>query len=214
MLLKKWMDFPDGVSVNGNWIAISNHSSRNILLYERKASLDDTSDPDGILLYIYRPHGVRFTPDGRFLLVADYETPYLHVYERDKWGWHGGRGPTWSLRVIGKEEFSRGPSHGPGAKGVDIDHASKILATTGEIQPLGFFNFASIVQEIRSSQDDIRKNQSDWKLKCELYRQDEFKRVQDDYKGVTNSGSWRLTAPLRWAKSKLSVGPWRSDKSL
>src|SRR5262249_38709266 len=87
VLLKKWISFPDGISVNENWIAISNHHSGNVFLYDWKTSLDDASSPDGILNYIVRPHGVRFTSDGRFLVVADYETPYLRIYERGDWGW-------------------------------------------------------------------------------------------------------------------------------
>src|SRR5262249_11475701 len=48
-LLRKWLNIPDGISANLQWIAISNHSSRNVLLYKNTDSLNECSDPDGIL---------------------------------------------------------------------------------------------------------------------------------------------------------------------
>jgi hypothetical protein len=172
-----------------------------MLLYNRTQSLNETSVPDGILRYIYRPHGVRFTSDGRFLLVADYETPYLHIYERDKLGWRGVRGPTLLLRVMSNEVFLRGPSHGPGVKGVDIDQSSKTLVTTGEIQPLAFFNFAAIVEEIGSSE---KNEQRDWQIAYELYRAADEPNELEIVRAFLNSTSWRITAPLRWVGSFLS----------
>jgi WD40 repeat protein len=201
LLLRKWINFPDALSASDNWIAVSNHRCRNVLLYNRTQSLNETSVPDGILRYIYRPHGVRFTSDGRFLLVADYETPYLHIYERDKLGWRGVRGPTLLLRVMSNEVFLRGPSHGPGVKGVDIDQSSKTLVTTGEIQPLAFFNFAAIVEEIGSSE---KNEQRDWQIAYELYRAADEPNELEIVRAFLNSTSWRITAPLRWVGSFFS----------
>ena len=104
VLLKKWLDFPDGVSVSSRWIAICNHDAGNVLLYDRTAPLHEGSGPDGILGCIRRPHGVRFTSDGRFVLVADYEGSYVHIYMKDDLDWRGVHSPLKSVRVMNDED--------------------------------------------------------------------------------------------------------------
>src|SRR5262249_14332687 len=59
VLLKKWLDIPDGITLSKErrWIAISNHETHSVLLYENKPSLNALSAPDGILRSINYPHG-------------------------------------------------------------------------------------------------------------------------------------------------------------
>ena len=89
VLLQKWLDIPDGVSVSNDrqWIAISNHSTHNVLLFAYSDSLGQDADPDGILRGLHYPHGVRFSPDDRHIFVADAGAPYVHVDARDGLGW-------------------------------------------------------------------------------------------------------------------------------
>ena len=133
--LHKWLRFPDGVSASGKWIAISNWGLRNVLLYDNVAPLNEYSVPVGILSGIYRPHGVRFTCDGAFLLVADYEGHYVHIYRKDDSGWQGVRSPFKSLRLMSDEA----PLRSDGPKGLDIDSSSNTLVTTCKVEPLAFF---------------------------------------------------------------------------
>jgi hypothetical protein len=197
VLLKKWLDFPDGVSVGGRWIAICNHDAGNVLLYDSSAPLHESSDPDGILGCIRRPHGVRFTSDGRFVLVADYEGSYVHIYMKDDLDWRGVHRPLKSLRVMSDED--RLPKKGIdtwGPKGLDVDGSLNTLVTTCEVQPLAFFDFAAIVQEILEM-SGVCQEQASFQIKYELDRLFEVKQLKE-------SLSWRITAPLRWVKSTLT----------
>ena len=92
-LLRKWLEAPDGVSVDPRWIAISNHNTHSVLLYENTASLNENSDPAGILRGVLHPHGLRFTADGRYILVADAGAPYVHIYMKGLSGWRGVQSP-------------------------------------------------------------------------------------------------------------------------
>ena len=73
---------PDGVAVNrdNRWIAVSNHGGHSVLLFENSPQLNLNSRTDGVLAGVACPHGVRFTPDDNFVLVADAGAPYVHVY--------------------------------------------------------------------------------------------------------------------------------------
>ena len=104
VLLRKWLDIPDGVrlSPDRRWIAVSNHSTHDVLLYENVPSLNEHTDPDGILRRVRYPHGLRFSSDGRYLFVADPGAPDVHVYAEDSAGWWGVRHPSrgrWRVRA-------------------------------------------------------------------------------------------------------------------
>jgi hypothetical protein len=93
ILLNKYLNGPDGVSLSPDrrWIAVSNHTTHNVLLYENSPALNSDAKPDGILRCIYYPHGLRFSADGRHLFVADAGAPYLHIYAQDPDQWRGVR---------------------------------------------------------------------------------------------------------------------------
>src|SRR6516162_8740868 len=101
ILLTKWLGVPDGISISkgGHWIAVSNHKMRGVFIYEY-TSLNASSEPDGILRYVFSPHGVRFTSDGEFIVVADGAAPYLHIYTKNGSSWRGVHNPIKSLRVL------------------------------------------------------------------------------------------------------------------
>ena len=110
VLLRKWLDVPDGVSVSHDrrWIAVSNHLTHSVLLYENLPSLDPDADPDGILRHVHYPHGVRFSSDGRYIFVADAGAPYVHVYAHHGHGWRGVFIPAASIRIMDDAQFLRG----------------------------------------------------------------------------------------------------------
>ena len=144
VLLEKWLDIPDGVTVSadGQWIAISNHNVHNVLLYRNSPSLNQQSDTDGMLRSLYYPHGLRFSPDGRRMFVADAGSPYVFVYENDGTGWDVVHNPIGAFRVMDDALYLRGrtnPKEG-GPKGIDFDRGMNVLVATCECQPLAFFD--------------------------------------------------------------------------
>ena len=134
-LLKKWISIPDGVAAGQNWIAVSNHNCHNVLVYENNGLLGQFSDPNGVLRCVRYPHGLRFTSDGRFILVADGGAPYVHIYRKDDSGWYGVRNPLKSCRVLRDQDFLRGQTavYEGGPKGIDYQEVlMKRLAGRGE----------------------------------------------------------------------------------
>jgi hypothetical protein len=219
--LKKRLDLPDGVSVSEQWIAISNHNTHSVLLYEDTGSLNEYSEPDGILRCAYYPHSLQFTSDGCFILVADAGAPYVHIYMKDGSGWRGVRGPFKSLGVLNDGDFLRGRTtiHEGGPKGIDIDNSMSTFVTTCEVQPLAFFDLAEILEWIsllqrngahsspdfgetlNASYESHCQDQRALEIKYELVRQDESKQA---VALLMNSRSWRFTAPLRWVSESRS----------
>ena len=150
VLLRRWLDIPDGLSVSPDqrWIAVSNHSTHNVLLYENVPSLNEHADPDGILRRVHYPHGLCFSADGRYLFVADAGAPEVHVYAEDGAGWWGVRHPAATIRIMDESLFLRGRHNREegGPKGLDIDAGSNVLAVTSECQPLAFFHVSALLE--------------------------------------------------------------------
>lgn len=149
ILLSKWLNLPDGVcaSRDGRWIAISNHNTHGVLIYERCDALSEGSSPVGVLRGVSFPHGMRFSGDGRHLFLADAGAPFVHVYACGDQGWHGTRLPAASIRMMDGETYRRGrndPQEG-GPKGIDFDKSMIVLATTCEHQTLQFLDAAAVL---------------------------------------------------------------------
>lgn len=149
ILLSNRLDVPDGICVSpdGAWIAVSNHNTHSVLLYERSRALNADSAPDGILRNVLCPHGVRFTADLEHVLVADAGAPYVNVYEKSGASWKGTRDPACLFPVMSESVFGRG-RHNPqegGPKGIDIDPRGNVLVATCETQPLAFFDLSAAV---------------------------------------------------------------------
>jgi hypothetical protein len=206
ILLNKYLNGPDGVSLSPDrrWIAVSNHTTHNVLLYENSPALNSDARPDGILRSIYYPHGLRFSADGRYLLVADAGAPYLHIYAQDPDQWRGVRHPIGTVRIMDDVVFQRGrcnPENG-GPKGLDIDACSNILVVTSECQPLAFFDVPLLLQHAFAGGSEREKRILS--ISHELSLMQEIRMMAErtmETNALRNTVSWRITAPLRRLKS-------------
>ena len=214
ILLNKYLNGPDGVSLSPDrrWIAVSNHTTHNVLLYENSPALNSDAKPDGILRCIYYPHGLRFSADGRHLFVADAGAPYLHIYTQDPDQWLGVRHPVATVRIMDDAVFQRGrcnPENG-GPKGLDIDACSNILVVTSECQPLAFFDVPLLLQHAFAGGSEREKRILS--ISHELSLMQEIRMMAErameanalrnmETNALRNTMSWRITAPLRRLKS-------------
>ncbi|UVK40469.1 hypothetical protein LHFGNBLO_001939 [Mesorhizobium sp. AR10] len=147
LLLKHGLDIPDGIALShdGQWVAVSSHGTNDVKIYSMSAALGPDTEPAGILENANYPHGLRFTGDGRHILVADAGSPMLHIYDSDT-GWNGRHTPSRSVAVLDDETFKRGRAslEEGGPKGLDIDRSGHVVAVTCQEQTLAFFPLASM----------------------------------------------------------------------
>lgn len=140
------LDIPDGIALSPDdvWAAVSSHHTNDIKLYSLAGTPDQS--PGGRLTGLGYAHGVRFTPDGRHVIVADAGAPVIHIYERGD-SWAGERGPIRTMQVLDDETFARGRTNEEegGPKGIDIDHTGQFLAVTCEEQELTFFRLSDLL---------------------------------------------------------------------
>ncbi len=165
VVVRRWLEIPDGLALShdGRWLAVSNHETHGVLLYET-ASLGEDVDPVGILRGVNYPHGVRFTADDRFLVVADAGAPFVHVFAVRDGGWAGVGYPAASLEVMDEAAFARG-RHNPqegGPKGIDLDPRTNVLVATAENLPLAFFDLAPALDgRLAPAQDALLRYELD-----------------------------------------------------
>ncbi len=143
ILLQSGLNLPDGITVSPDkrWIAVSSHETHSVLIYDNATKLTPKSEPAGYLAGMEYPHGLRFSPDGRHLFVADAGEPYIHLFKSDNFNWAGDRNAVRKMQAMSETSFLKGrtsPREG-GPKGIDIDKGSRFLAITCEEQPLAFF---------------------------------------------------------------------------
>jgi DNA-binding beta-propeller fold protein YncE len=228
ILLQEWIRVPDGiaVSLDQQWIAVSNHETHSVMLYEYMPSLNMQKDPDGILHGVDYPHGLCFSSDGSYLFVADAGAPCIHIFARHADSWRGVRNPAASIRVMDERQFLLG-RHNPqegGPKGLGIDASMTVLVVTSEFQPLSFFDVPAIIERAVASsphglidgQIPDRSNElsererSVLEISRELMRirvsEAEFRASEAEFRAneaealinlMTSSKSWQITAPLR-----------------
>jgi hypothetical protein len=96
------------------------------------------------------PHGLRFTRNGKYVLVADASAPFVHVYASGVDGWVGHYDPAESIRIMDDYLFSRGhtdPKVG-GPKGIDLTTDDTILVASCEEQPVVFVGLGRVLQNL------------------------------------------------------------------
>jgi DNA-binding beta-propeller fold protein YncE len=212
VLLQQRLAVPDGVCVSPDrrWIAVSNHTTHNVLLFENTPALDARSEPEGILRRVYYPHGLRFTPDGRYLFVADAGAPVLHIYAQGAEQWRGVHAPLATVTIMDEATFHRG-RHNPqegGPKGIDIHPRANLLVVTSESQPLGFFDVPTLLDHASTAAAASTETGS-LELRHELAMMQELRDLTAaaaDARALQNSVSWRITAPLRWVRAAFRRG--------
>jgi DNA-binding beta-propeller fold protein YncE len=154
VLVRKWLDVPDGVSISRDrcWMAVSNHGHNTVLLYENPDALTPEADPHGVLRGLQYPHGVRFAADGSQIFVADAGAPFVHVYARKGGCWHGVHSPIVSFQVMDTATFRRGrySFQEGGPKGLDINAGNNVLVVTSEFQTLTFFDLSAMLAGARA----------------------------------------------------------------
>lgn len=197
VVLRRWLDLPDGIALSddGRWIAISNHNSHSVMMYEQSSTLNEDSDPACILRGAAYPHGLRFTHDGGHLFVADAGKALIQIYAPEEGTWRGVQYPIASVRVMDEEEFQRHPGRSKGEggpKGIDIDQSGRVLAMTAEYQRLAFFDVAAIVKRLAPAARDHTQL-----VQFELEFQEHFREAEAYIAALEASNSFRLTKPLR-----------------
>jgi len=167
LLLQHRLEVPDGIcfSPDSRWIAVSNHDTHSVLLYDRRHGLGPEREPDGVLRNILCPHGVRFTFDQEFILVADAAARYVNVYKKEGETWCGTRDPVRLFEVMSPEVFARGrfnPQEG-GPKGIDISKDTNVLVSTCESQTLAFFDLDEVLRVAEAPESRL-KRYLQWRL--------------------------------------------------
>ena len=149
LLVQRGLEIPDGVaqSADGHWIAVSNHNEHAVRIYRNRPHLGPDSDPDALLVGVNFPHGLRFTPCGRHLVVADAGLPFVHVFDAADGNWSGTYSAPRSFKVVDDAAYWRG-RHNPqegGPKGIDFVPGHPILIVTNHEQPLAFFDLSAFL---------------------------------------------------------------------
>ena len=171
-LLQRGLDVPDGIcfSPDRRWLAVSNHNTHGVLLYDRSRRLGPDSEPDGLLRNVLCPHGVRFTFDQEFILVADAAARYVNVYKKGGATWAGTRDPVRLFEAVTPEVFARGrlnPQEG-GPKGIDISKDTNVLVMTTEFRTLAFFDVDEVVRAAEAPESRL-KRYLQWRLSEAIY---------------------------------------------
>jgi DNA-binding beta-propeller fold protein YncE len=153
--LERGLNVPDGIAISadGRWLAISNHRTHSVLMFDASRRLSANTRKLGELLGAGYPHGIRFSPDGRTLYVADAGAPVVRQYHAEAGDWHGTRESSGVARILDEQTFLAGrynPEEG-GPKGIDIDAIASVMVASSEMQPLAFFAMEDLFADTRSA---------------------------------------------------------------
>lgn len=142
--MKRTLRIPDGISISPDqkWLAVSNHVHGQAAIFENTPNLNKKTEPANVLEGSVCPHGLRFSPDGKMLYVADAATQYLFIYESEDGNWGAVQNPPRTIKVVDDEPFyfgQYGAKEG-GVKGLDIDQTHSFLISTHRMGVIEFFD--------------------------------------------------------------------------
>lgn len=148
VIAESGLDVPDGIAVSPDkrFMAISNHNNHCVSIFDLKGPKGPDATIAGTLTGPSYPHGLRFSPDGKSLYVADAGQPFIHKFDAPDGNWAVNLVPAKSVRVLSEQVFLAG-RHNPqegGPKGLDLDRTGAIVAITCEEQPLAFFDVTTL----------------------------------------------------------------------
>ena len=138
------LDIPDGIAISPDkrFIAVSNHNNQCVSIFDLNNPTGPEAKIAGTLSGLSYPHGLRFSPDGKSLYVADAGAPLVHKFVATDGNWAIAAKPSHSVRVLSEKVFLAGRKNDQegGPKGMDIDNSGTVMAITCEEQPLAFFD--------------------------------------------------------------------------
>jgi len=152
VLLRTGLEVPDGIAISSNrkWIAVSNHGTGAVFIYENADGMNRKTEPVAVLTDMDCPHGVRFSDNDRTVIVVDAARHYLYVFTSSRTGWSGEYRPRGCIQVLDEDTFQKGrysPEEG-GPKGIDLDYRSRVLAVTCEHSPLSFYDLDAVMRSV------------------------------------------------------------------
>ncbi len=162
VLIRRGLSIPDGICISPDreWVAVSSHATGTVLLYKSEPELNEETKPCGMLHGIVCPHAIRFSKDGELLFVADSASPYIHIFKGANGDWSSVKKPYKSVRMLDEDAFlsCRHNHHVGGVKGIDVNHADNMLATTCAQIQLAFYDL-DVVMGLTPLQidDEIRE---------------------------------------------------------
>lgn len=225
--IRDGLDVPDGVMISpsGRWIAVSNHGHAHVVIYRNDGDLDPTSRPQAVLKGVNYPHGVRFTADERTVLVADAGQPFVRFYRSDG-EWEGEHEPDSSIRVMSEESFTRGSynRYEGGPKGLDVTRDGRLMVISCHEVPFAFFDVRSALNQGEVAKPVDGADSESAREVLLRYLASDRSRIEEatmairlasklEIGQVMNSRSYRITAPLRWARATLrKVDPRRRER--
>ncbi|WP_234570552.1 hypothetical protein [Rhodohalobacter sp. 614A] len=172
ILIENSLRFPDGitVSLDGKWIAISNHDYGQVAIYENSGELNKKTSPAVALDGPVCPHGIRFSPDAKKLYVADAATQYVYFFESEDGNWSRVKNSPKALKLVDDDQFYYGKTgvKEGGVKGIDIDRSNAFLILTHRMEVVGLYDVQALneinhkpdpkeIEEIKRLRDETFK---------------------------------------------------------
>jgi hypothetical protein len=213
-LISAGLQLPDGVahSRSGEWIAVSNHDRNCTFLYRYDDRLHDGSPPDGVLHGVRSPHGLLFTRDERWILLADADAPLVHAYYSPDADWTGERLPATSIQNLSDDTYKKGNylAGEGGPKGIDLTPHGALLVATCDEDRLVFFDVRPAIGTVASEIDRpdaageaasarafLMRNLGAARSRVDEATTAVRRSCDRDLQLLMSSRWWRLTGPLR-----------------